>query len=156
MSRREIRDAEVADLESLRALINTAYEVEAVFVSGPRIDIEELAERLSRGRFLITEQRRSIIGCVYLEVRGKTAYFGLLSVDPEHQGEGLGRRLVEAAEHRARALGCREMSLRVVNLRTELPPWYQRLGYRETGTTPFPDRHRQLKPCHFLEMAKPL
>jgi hypothetical protein len=29
------------------------------------------------------------------------------------------------------------MDLRVVNLRVELPPFYRRLGYAETGIAPF-------------------
>jgi hypothetical protein len=44
----------------------------------------------------------------------------------------------------------------VVDLRRELPPFYRRLGYRQTGTEPFPDRHRAKRPCKFLLMSKTL
>ena len=47
------------------------------------------------------------------------------------------------------------MSLRIVSLREELSRWYKSLGYREVGTSPFV--HPALKrPCHFIDMAKPL
>ena len=48
------------------------------------------------------------------------------------------------------------MELLIVNLRPELPRFYQRLGYRETGTEPFPDKAGMKLPCHFIRMAKPL
>jgi len=41
-------------------------------------------------------------------------------------------------------------------LRTELPPFYQRRGYVETGTTPFVEDVPTKIPCHFINMSKPL
>lgn len=47
------------------------------------------------------------------------------------------------------------MTLRIINLREELSRWYKSLGYREVGVAPL--THRSVKrPCHFIEMAKPL
>jgi hypothetical protein len=54
-----------------------------------------------------------------------------------------------------RTAGCRAVDIRVVNLRTELPPIYRRLGYLETGIQPFEDP-RASQPCHFILMSKPL
>jgi hypothetical protein len=48
------------------------------------------------------------------------------------------------------------MEMLIVNLRTELPPFYRRLGYAESGTAPFPDNGRAKQPCHFIRMSKPL
>jgi len=47
------------------------------------------------------------------------------------------------------------MSIRVINLREELSRWYKSLGYREVGTEPF-NHHSLKRPCHFIEMTKPL
>jgi hypothetical protein len=44
----------------------------------------------------------------------------------------------------------------VVNLREELPPFYRRLGYVESGTENFPTGKPTHHPCHFLKMSKPL
>jgi len=41
-----------------------------------------------------------------------------------------------AAEEFAREMGSHHMDLTVVNLRTELPPFYRKLGYVEDGTAP--------------------
>jgi hypothetical protein len=64
--------------------------------------------------------------------------------------------MVEEAESYARAAGCEFMDLRIVNLRTELPPFYRRLGYVETGTEPFVADAKPSQPCHFIKMSKPL
>ena len=48
-----------------------------------------------------------------------------------------GRKLVEASEAYARNHGCAHMDLHIVNVREELPAFYRRLGYRETGTEEF-------------------
>ncbi len=55
-----------------------------------------------------------------------------------------------------RGPGCRFVDLRVVNLRQELPRFYQKLGYAQSGTEPFPEDTATLLPCHFLIMSKSL
>ena len=91
-----------------------------------------------------------------MELRSERGYFGMLSVNPALQGRGLGRRLVDAAENYARAQGCTAMDIRVVNLRTELLPFYRKLGYAETGEVEPVDDPRALQPFHFVTMSKPL
>ena len=94
---------------------------------------------------------------MYVELQGERAYFGLLAVDPARQHRGLGRRLIDEAENHARADGCHAMDLRIVNLREELPPFYRRLGYVETGSSALPRAEIKSKlPCHFVVMCKPL
>jgi GNAT superfamily N-acetyltransferase len=92
---------------------------------------------------------------VYVERRGGRGYFGMLAVDPARQSTGLGRKLIDAAEQYVRDGGATAMDIRVVNLRTELPRFYRRLGYVETGTEPVSDP-RALQPFHFIVMSKPL
>lgn len=59
------------------------------------------------------------------------------AVDQARQGEGLGRRMLEAAEDRFRRMGCEAVDITVLSLRPEFPPVYGRLGYVETGTEEF-------------------
>ena len=95
-------------------------------------------------------------GCVYVELRGERAYFGLLSVDPARQKGGVGRELIAAAEEYAREHGCAVMDIRIVNLRAELPAFYGRLGYAEAGTEEFTPGSPTKLPCHFVKMQKAL
>lgn len=152
---RAIRLATGGDILPLVSLINQAYEVEKFFIDGDRVSAAQAADLLSRGSFLIGEEHGAAAACVYVEIRHDRAYFGLLSVDPSRQGRGWGRVMVDAAEQHARAAGCRVMDITVVNLRSELPPFYHRLGYVETGTAPFTDQ-RATQPCHFVLMSKSL
>ena len=112
---------------------------------------------MAKGTFLVAEKGGAPVGCVYVEERGERGYFGLLAVDPAEHGKGLGRMLVEAAEDRFRRAGCRAVDISVVDLRTELPPFYRRLGYVETGTAPFPDPERRPGgPAISSVMSKPI
>lgn len=152
---RTLRQATAADVGVLTVLINRAYEVEKFFVEGDRVSHAKVVELLSQGVFLIGEDAGATVACVYVELTADRGYFGLLAVDPARQGHGWGRTMVEAAEQHARAAGCVAMDISVVNLRTELPPFYHRLGYRDSGTAPFTDQ-RATQPCHFVLMSKSL
>ena len=100
------------------------------------------------------EDEGALVGCVYVEARGPIGYFGMLSIDPQRQGQGFGARLVAAAEQWCARHGCGIVEIEVVDLRTELPPFYRKLGYVEQGTRPFPDSERCKLPCHFIVMRK--
>lgn len=154
----KIRLAEVRDAESITAVINSAFRAaESFLVDRDRIDPESVQAFLQKGKFLVAEEAGSMVGCVYLELRGERAYLGLLSVTPERQKAGLGSLLMDAAEDYCAKAGCRFMDLRIVNVRRELPGFYHRRGYKETGKTEaFPAVITTKIPCHFVEMSKPL
>jgi GNAT superfamily N-acetyltransferase len=153
----KIRWAQARDVAAIVRVINLAFRAaESFFIERDRISVELLQPMLEKGRFLLAEGAGGLAGCALVELRGERAYFGLLAVDPGRQHRGLGRRLVNEAENYARASGCRAMDIRIVNLRAELPPFYRRLGYVETGTEPFPAEIESKLPCHFVLMSKPL
>jgi predicted N-acetyltransferase YhbS len=149
-----LRLATAPDASAIAALINAAFEVERFFVEGSRTNVDEILDYMRRGTFLVAEGGGRMTGCVYFEIQGERGYFGLLAVDPKEKGRGLGRTLVADVEDRLRRAGCQAVDIRVVNLRTELVPFYRRLGYEETGTEPFPTPTK--RPCHFVRMAKTL
>jgi GNAT superfamily N-acetyltransferase len=151
-----LRWAQADDVENLVRLINAAFVVERFFLERDRINPEKVRMLMVTGKFLLAEDAAGLAGCVYIELRGARSYLGLLSVDPERQRSGVGRRLMAAAEDHCRSAGSRAMDLRVVNLRAELPPFYRRLGYAETGTAPFAADAQPSRPCHFIEMSKRL
>ncbi|HET8637871.1 MAG TPA: GNAT family N-acetyltransferase, partial [Acidobacteriaceae bacterium] len=123
-----------------------------------RLDAKDLAHHFKEGTFLLAEEEGKLAGCVYVTRHGDRAYFGLLSVDPSHQKNGIGRRLVSAAEEFARETGARFMDLKLINLRTELPGIYEKMGYHISGTEPYPAEraHMLTQPVHFLCMTKEL
>jgi ribosomal protein S18 acetylase RimI-like enzyme len=161
-----IRMATDADFDALLSLINRAFDVERFFKDEDRLDTVKLRDYFAKGSFLLLEEESqeevgdkagALAGCVYVERRGDRVYMGLLSVDPARQKRGLGRRLSAAAEEFARETGARFIDLTLVNLRSELPGIYEKLGYRVTGTAPFPaDQMPITQPCHFICMTKEL
>jgi len=150
------RVAEPDDAEDIARLVNTAFRPERFFIDGDRTNPEKVRALLQKGKFLLVEQVGILAGCVYVELRGERGYFGLLAVDPEVQRSGLGTRMVAAAEEYCRDAGCQFMGLTIVNLRKELPGFYNRLGYTESGTLPFPSDQQANQPCHLVRMSKPL
>ena len=152
-----VRTATVQEAGVLARLINDAFIVEAFFKIGDRTSAEEIAALMrAGGEFLVVDGSGTLSGCVYLKCTGDRAYFGMLSIDPAAQRQGLGRRLIEAVEARARERGCRFMDIHIVNLREELPAYYRRLGYLQQGTLPFSDLDRASRPCFFIVMSRPL
>jgi len=151
------RLAAVDEAPALARLINDAFIVEAFFKIGDRTSAEEVRDLMhAGGEFLVLDGARVLTACAYLKVAGERSYFGMLSIDPARQRQGLGRRMIEAVEARARARGSRFMDIHIVNLREELPPYYRRLGYAETGTLPFSEPDRASRPCSFVVMSKAL
>ena len=150
----DIRVATAADIPTLERLINAAFVVERFFKVGDRINADGIRTEQAKGAFLLLERDGVAIGTVYVELRGDRGYIGMLSVDPQRQGGGYGRALMAAAEEYCRRNGARHADLRIVNLREELPPFYRRLGYVESGTEPFSEPAQATQPCHFLLMTK--
>jgi N-acetylglutamate synthase-like GNAT family acetyltransferase len=150
------RRATLADVPALTALINVAYEVEKFFKIGDRTDQAEITDLLDKSAFLVHEEDGKIVACVHVVINGGGGYFGLLAVHPSKHRQGLGARLVAAAETFCRHAGCYAMELSVVDLRTELPPFYRALGYAESGAAPFPHPERATQPCHMIVMSKTL
>jgi len=152
------RIATLADSPRLIAMINAAFAIET-FLEGTRTDETRLAAMMQKGEILIAEDNGGkLLASIYLELRGKRGYLGMLAVDSQHQRGGLGQRMLAEAEDRFRAQGCNAVDISVLNLRTELPPIYRRYGFVETGTEEFA-MSRELKEgreCHCIVMSKPL
>ncbi len=152
-----IRSAELADAPQITAVINAAFRIaEEFFIDGNRITQAEVEESLAKGAFLLAEANGKVNGCVYVEPRGERSYLGLLSVDPTCQQGGLGSLLMTEAEKYCRERGSHCMDIVIVSLRDELPSFYQKRGYVESGTIPFPADVPTKIPCHFINMSKPL
>ena len=103
------RTATPADAGAIVALVNDAFEIEAETLTGDRIDLADVMNRLKRGVFLVRDgEAGGLDGCVYVELRGDTGYLGLVSVASSRQSLGLrgGLRCVPVvgAQHAARTL----------------------------------------------------
>jgi sugar-phosphatase len=152
------RVASASDCGGLASLINSAFAIEK-FLEGERTDEEQLKAMMQKGQFLLgCDAAGQLVASVYVEVRGARGYFGMLAVHPQHQKNGLGSKMVGAAEEYCRAKGCGAMDLVVLSLRPELPPLYRKLGYAESGVQEFHPPRAFVGPteCHCIVMSKDL
>jgi ribosomal protein S18 acetylase RimI-like enzyme len=172
------REATPSDAESVVELIESAYRgpssregwtTEADLLDGQRTDVEAVLSAINRDDVWLLlaesadrEPGAELAGCCQLERRSRhTVYFGSFAVRPGLQSNGLGRRLLAAAEDHARtAWDASVVEMTVIAQRAELIAWYERRGYSPTGETrPFPyEDERAGLPrrtdLHFVVMTK--
>ena len=152
-----VRVANLGDAEAVSSVINAAFrKAEGFLIDRDRIDLKTVQDLFGTGTFLVAEENEVVVGGVHVEMRGERSYLGLLSVNPDGQKSGVGSKLMTAAEDYCAKAGSRFMDLRIVSVRQELPEFYHRRGYVETGTAPFTPGLEPKVPCHFVNMAKPL
>ena len=99
----------------------------------------DLAANAASGACLLaTDEDDAAVGCVFLLDHEDGLYVSKLAVDPDRQGEGIGRALMEMAEDIARA---QEHDALVLETRIELVEnhrTFARLGFEITGETAHP------------------
>jgi hypothetical protein len=125
-----LRFADPDESEAVARLINAAFVVERFFIDRDRTDPEKVRDLMGKGRFLLAEDDQRLAGCVQGIHRKKPQVAALTSLEA--------------------------VDLRTVNLRAELPGFYRKLGYVETGKAPFVGDVEPSLPCHFVKMSKQL
>ncbi len=78
---------------------------------------------------MVAEQDGEVVGVVVGTIDGTRAFFYRLAVQPELQGHGIGRKLVEAIENRFRQRGVNRVLIMVNQANHEVLPFYHSLGY---------------------------
>ena len=160
--RRVLRVADPIDAAPLAELINRAYRLEDLYLHGDRTSEAEVREKMAGpgSVFLVAEdpgeERSLLTGAAFVQLRGERGYLGPVAVDPDHQGRGLGRKLVLAAEAYCRERGCDWMDLDVLSTRAELPPFYESFGFAVSGVAPYPKPGRLRQDAHLVVMTKRL
>lgn len=168
-----LRQAGPDDADALVRLINSVYRgdssrlgwtTEADLLDGQRTDAREVGDLIAAAgsTFLVTDDDQGLLACAHLARDGARAWLGMFAVRPGHQGQGLGRRFLEAAEQWVRARwGVSALRMSVISVRRELIDYYGRRGYRPTGETlPFPTDPRfgipKVDHLEFIVLEKPL
>lgn len=147
-----VRRGTTADLTRIHVLIESAYRGdsarhgwthEADLLGGQRTDPAALAAVLTDPdqHILVLESKGAIVATVHVQAKdSEIAYLGQLAVSPTQQANGLGRRMIEAAEAVAvDRFGARNIEMTVITQRLDLIAYYVRRGYAPTGELrPFP------------------
>ena len=145
-----IAKAVAEDISSLNTLINSAYRgefskkgwtTEAHLLEGSRTTEVELLGIIQDASHTILKysDNGKIIGCVLLKVKANELYLGMLTVSPDLQNSGIGKKLLRQAEVFAVEMQLPKIVMTVITVRVELIAWYKRNGYVDTGARePFP------------------
>jgi ribosomal protein S18 acetylase RimI-like enzyme len=153
----KIRQATASDADEIARIINAAFAIEREFRRGERTSPSEVVTSISMKHdiFLVAEDRSRLVGAVEVRVDGEAGYFGMLAVDASVRRGGIGRALVQAAEAHCRNAGCSIMTMSTGENRTELIPYYEKMGYRVTAVEPSSNPAFKY-PIRVVKMEKPL
>lgn len=145
------RAATPADAGAIVALVESAYRghasragwtTEADLLDGRRTNTDDVLAHIARPRsqVLLAFRGHALVACAHVAVEDGAGYFGMFSVLPTLQRSGVGKAMMAEAERIARdQYGMLVMRMTVIDVRDELIAWYERRGYRRTGTKkPFP------------------
>jgi len=119
----------------VEAIVRAAYSVYTERIGkrpGPMLD--DYGRLIDQGTVsVIEEPNGAIVALIVLLPQPDHLMLDNVAVDPDRQGQGLGRRLVAFAESEARRRGHAELRLYTHEMMTENIALYTRLGFRETG-----------------------
>ncbi len=159
-----ISRATLEDVLALNSLVNLAYRGESSkkgwtteehLLGGVRITKDELIQSIQKTDTSILKytEAEQILGCMMLVEKENALYLGMLTVSPDLQGGGIGKKMLKSAEIFAKEKGISKIEMTVISIRFELISWYERHGYVKTGDTkPFPmDNPDFGEPKQYLE-----
>ncbi len=132
----QIRRALKKDIRSLLQLTKTSVESQEL-VKRTRAELERRI-----GDYYLFEIDRNPVACVALHVypEDKTGELAFLFVSPAHENQGIGGKLVQFVESRARELGLRQL----VTLSTQAFTWFQsKAGFQEGNVENLPVARRE-------------
>jgi len=154
-SRVEIREAVPEEHDAAGRVTMSAY---AEYFAPDGVDadheylraIGDVAGRVARTTILIAVDDGRIVGCITLELDGRTdlddgpleaerAHIRMLGVAPDARERGIGRALMDECERRALAAGKSEMTLHTTQLMQTAQAMYRSMGYVRTADQVLPD-----------------
>lgn len=128
----KVRQAKAVDVEAIESLVERAYTpyIEEIGIRpGPLSD--DYAERVGKGYAFLAVEGDVAIGLLVLIQRPDHLLIENVAVDPDRQGEGIGRALLDYAEGAARRAGLSELRLYTHARMTRNRALYARLDYEE-------------------------
>ena len=118
-----------------------------------------MREAYVEGRVLVAVSKTTdyILGVIVWNITPEgRIYFGPFAVRNELKGKGLGKRLIEQVERIALDKQIVEMEITVVNHRTDLFPYYEKMGFFVVASKEFEDIQGLTRPSLFVIMRKPV
>lgn len=139
--------AAVTDL-ALRAKAHWGYD--RAFMEACRAELTWSPEEVAQHDVLVWEQDGGLLGATARIGAGPGARLWAVFVDPVSHGRGIGRALLEALLARARAAGCRSLS---IGADPNAEGFYRAVGAERVGTVPSDTVEGRLLPLMRFDLA---
>ncbi|MFI6846847.1 GNAT family N-acetyltransferase [Kitasatospora sp. NPDC050467] len=126
---RPARPDEAEQLSALALRSKAYWGYDAAFLEACREELTLDAAGIERRRTAVAEGGGRVLGFITLVGAPPQGELGMLFVEPDTIGRGVGRRLVEHLRAQATALGFRRLTI-------DADPFYLAMGATRIGTTP--------------------
>lgn len=122
------------DIPELIELINDAFAYQDADKGKSRIDRAGLMKKIAESTFLVWREHRGIAACCYIETSDEVVHFGLLCMSNGYKGGKIAPKILAATEEYAKEAGRPSVQLDYMSQAPWLKQYYERFGYKETGT----------------------
>jgi GNAT superfamily N-acetyltransferase len=137
----QIREAGPEEAAVIAAVLYESFiEFRAMYTDGgfaaTALTEEQILIRMTEGPVWIAMRTAIILGTVAAVVKGSRLYVRGMAVLPRARGLGVGARLLEVVEKRARREGCRSLFLSTTPFLSGAIRLYEGSGFRRTDERP--------------------
>ena len=134
--------SDFSNWKELLALIHEAFAFQHARIDPPssleKLTPVSLAAKAHQETLFLAVTGRQVVGCVFATPRNESLYIGKFAVSTAHQGQGIGRRLLQAAEHLARTKGIVAIELETRIELTENHATFKAMGFSKTSESAHP------------------
>lgn len=128
-----IRNAESLDAADMKICVEAAYRHYVPRIGKPPEPmLYDYSEVVRCHQAFVAVDKGQIVGVLVLTPGSEEMLLDNVAVHPDHQGIGLGRKLLQLAEEEARKQGFASLILFTHELMTENIELYEKIGYVET------------------------
>lgn len=128
----QIRIATPADAEDVGACVRSAYQhYENLIGCLPAPMLQDYEKVIDECAVFVAATRQKILGVLVLDQTEEGYLLENVAVNPDAQGQGIGRRLLEFAESRAKSAGYDSVYLYTNVKMRDNQELYARIGYQE-------------------------
>ena len=127
-----IRKAAVTDASAVKACVVAAFEIYTERIGKPPAPmLLDFPAEIEAGHIWLANSSGQVIGVLVQYETQQGFYIDTIAVDPDHQGTGVGKALLQFAEQEAIKRGYGSIYLCTNVKMTENQTFYPRIGYIE-------------------------